>query len=77
MQVFYSDDSEACHRALRVLEQVVEVEEDVVMVAHDIDTEEGRRRADQFSISTVPTTIVDGNRVIKGVPQSPGQVLGD
>lgn len=77
LQLFYSADSEACQRTLRMLEELVEREDDLMLIAHDIDTEEGRKRADRFEISTVPTTIVDGDRIIRGVPQSPDQVLGE
>lgn len=77
VQFFYTHDSEACQRAKHVLEQLVADEDDIVLVAHDITTEAGQEQAEQFDISTVPTTIVDGSRVIRGVPQSAGQVLGD
>ncbi|MFB6265464.1 MAG: thioredoxin family protein [Candidatus Nanohaloarchaea archaeon] len=75
LQVFYVDGNEACERTLHILERVVEEEEDVVMVAHDVSTEEGSRRAEEFEVSTVPTTIVDGDRVIRGVPASKEQVI--
>ncbi len=77
LQFFYTPDSDACQRAKHVLEELVSEEDDIVLVAHDITTEAGQVQAEQFEISTVPTTIVDGNRVIRGVPQGTGQVLGD
>lgn len=76
IQLFYAEDSEACMRTLRMLEELVErKEEEIVLVARDIGTEEGRKKAEEFEVSTVPTTIVDGDRIIRGVPQSPEQVL--
>ncbi|MDY6770122.1 MAG: hypothetical protein SVU88_04060 [Candidatus Nanohaloarchaea archaeon] len=78
LQLFYSSDSEACRRTLRMLEELVEREdEELVLVANDVGTEEGRMKAQEFEISTVPTTVVDGDRIIRGVPQSPEQVLED
>lgn len=78
LQLFYSSDSEACTRTLRMLEDLVErQEDDILLMAHDVGTEEGRQKAQEFEVSTVPTTIVDGNRIIRGVPQSPEQVLED
>ncbi len=50
-------------------------DDEIVLMAHDVGTEEGRETAQEFEVSTVPTTIVDGNRIIRGVPQSPEQVL--
>ncbi|MDY6776673.1 MAG: thioredoxin family protein [Candidatus Nanohaloarchaea archaeon] len=75
LQVFYVENSEACQRTLRILEKAVEQEEETAMVAHDVTKEEGQRRAEEFDINTVPTTVVDGDRVIRGVPQSPEQVI--
>ncbi|MCJ7479031.1 MAG: hypothetical protein MUP63_02525 [Candidatus Nanohaloarchaeota archaeon QJJ-7] len=78
LQLFYSSDSEACMRTLRMLEDLVEQkDEDIVLMAHDVGTEEGREKAREFDVSTVPTTIVDGDRIIRGVPQSQEQVLED
>ncbi len=76
LQLFYAADSEACMRTLRMLEDLVERhDDDVVLMAHDVGTEEGRAKAQEFEVSTVPTTIVDGDRIIRGVPQSKEQVL--
>lgn len=75
LQLFYSSDSEACARTLRMLEDLVDRHEDIALVAHDVGTTQGREKAQELEISTVPTTIVDGNRIIRGVPQSPEQVL--
>lgn len=77
VQFFYTDDSEPCRNALRMLEDLVEQEDDLLLLAHDISTERGREAAERFDISTVPTTIVDGDRIIRGVPQSPAQILGE
>ncbi|MDY6773625.1 MAG: hypothetical protein SVS85_00365 [Candidatus Nanohaloarchaea archaeon] len=78
LQLFYDAESEACLRTLRMLEDLVDrKEEEIVLMAHDVGTEEGRQKASEFEVSTVPTTIVDGDRIIRGVPQSPEQVLED
>ncbi len=78
LQLFYASDSEACVRTLHMLEDLVERhEEEIVLMAHDVGTEEGRMKAQEFEVSTVPTTIVDGDRIIRGVPQSEEQVLED
>ncbi len=77
IHLFYAGSSEECRETRAVLEHVVDREDDVLLVAHDVETEAGRRRAVDGNISTVPTTVVDGTRVIRGVPHSPEQVLGD
>lgn len=77
IQFFHSSSSDACRQTQHVLERVVEQEDDIMLVTHDVDTTAGEEKARELEISTVPTTIVDGQRVIRGVPHSPEQVLGD
>lgn len=77
IQLFYASSSEACQRTLSLLEELMEREDDIVLMSHDVDTEAGEEKARELEITTVPTTVVDGTRIIRGVPHSPEQVLDD
>lgn len=77
IEFFYADDSEECMETLDLLEQSVESEDDIVLISYDIDSAEGMHQARERDITSVPTIIVDGNRVIRGVPHDPEQIFGD
>lgn len=77
LRLFYSSDDEACGEVLEMLQYLAEQRDDILFYAFDVTTEAGMRQAQEHGVQDVPTTIVDGDRIIKGVPHSPDQVLDE
>lgn len=77
IEFFYAEGSDECLETLDLLEQTVEDNDDVILISYNVETEEGLTKARERDISSVPTMIVDGHRVIRGVPHDPGQIFGD
>lgn len=77
IELFYAEGSDECIETLDLLEQTVDENDDVIMIAYDVETEEGLKKARELDISSVPTMIVDGHRIIRGVPHDQAQIFGD
>ncbi len=77
IEFFYADGSDECLETLDLLEQTVDENDDVIMIAYDVEKEEGLKKARELDISSVPTMIVDGHRIIRGVPHDQEQIFGD
>lgn len=77
IEFFYADGSDECMETMSVLEKTVEQHDDVVLISYDVESDEGLEKARELDVASVPTIIVDGQRVIRGVPHDPEQIFGD
>lgn len=77
IEFFYTQDSDACMETLDLLEETVEEYDDVVVISYDVESDEGLEKIKDREITSVPTMIVDGHRVIRGVPHDTEQIFGD
>ncbi len=77
IEFFYAEGSDECLETLDLLEQTVNEHDDIILVSYNVEEEAGLDKAQERDISSVPTMIVDGHRVIRGVPHDPSQIFGD
>lgn len=77
IEFFYAEGSEECLQTLELLDQTVEDNDDIVLIAYDVETVEGREQARTRDVGSVPTMIVDGRRIIRGVPHDQSQIFGE
>lgn len=73
VEIFTSPTCVYCPGAKKVLEEVTKDSEDILVFEHSSATQEGRQRAQEFGISSVPTIFVSspGNKEIlafQGIP---------
>ncbi len=61
--------------ARRLFEEVLERTDDLVLMCYDVEAPAGQERAASMEVHEVPTAIIDRERAIIGVPDSPDQIL--
>lgn len=77
VEFFYTQDSWECEEAQRLLDRALEARDDIILLSYDVDTDAGWERAESMAITALPTMIVDGNRIIQGVPDQPHHLFDD
>ena len=69
IEIFVKEDCAFCPRAKEVLEKVVSEFEDVTVKETNIETDEGKEKADFLGILSVPTIIISKEIRFTGVPR--------
>lgn len=75
IECFYSSQVRSSLKVLEMLNQLVEDRDDILLKCSDIETDAGIKNATRFEVAGIPTMIIDGESVIKGVPESTNQIL--
>lgn len=75
VELFYKEGSTICLDAKTMVMELVEKRDDVLLTMYNIKSRRGFQRAQALGISTVPTTLVNGHRIIRGPPESVEQIL--
>jgi hypothetical protein len=75
LECFYKPQHRESSQTLSMLQHVLSRYEDIILVANNVETAAGKRRAHAHQITAVPTTVVNREHVIEGVPYSFEDVL--
>ena len=76
VEIFTSPTCVYCPGAKKVVEEVTKDIGDVYVIEHSASTEEGRKRANEFGIQSVPTIFVSGPKT-KEILAFRGQPLAE
>ena len=69
IEIFVKKDCDFCPKAKEVVEKVVSEFEDVKVKEVDIETDEGKEKADFLGILSAPTIIVSKDIRFTGIPR--------
>lgn len=75
VECFFKPGHKGSAETLDMLQNAVKTREDIVFIASNVDTGAGRRRAEAHGVATAPTTVVNGQHVIEGVPYNMEELL--
>lgn len=75
IELFFADEDPRSRRTRRLMEEVLDEVNDTLLVCHDVEQPAGREKARTMDVREVPTTIIDRERVVVGVPTSKEQVM--
>jgi len=73
IEIFTSPTCIYCPKAKEIVAEIAKEKPDVTVVEHSAATEEGRKRAQEFNIASVPTIFISGPKTkeilaFSGVP---------
>lgn len=66
IEYFYAQDCSTCNEALEVLRRFQSAHEEVYLLEHDVAVYVGRAR--RYRLASTPATVIDGRRLIYGIP---------
>jgi len=66
IEYFYAQDCATCREALEVVRQFQSTRQEVYVLEHDVAIFVGLAR--RYRLASTPATVVDGRRVIYGIP---------
>jgi predicted DsbA family dithiol-disulfide isomerase len=75
VELFILSGDRRSQQARMVFEEVLERTDDLVLITYDIEERAGQEKAAAMEIGEVPAAVIDRERAIIGVPESPDQVL--
>ena len=75
IELFYSDQALSCKKVHSMLQKISERREDIVLMTKNVEFDEVEKEANKRDIPGVPTTIINGKTIIRGVPNSENQIL--
>lgn len=74
IEFFYSDKVPSCLKVHEMLKKIAKEKEEVLLLTKNIEFDEIKREARKRSIPGVPTIIINGKSVIRGIPSSRNQI---
>lgn len=75
VELFILSGDRRSREARRVFEEVLERTDDLVLMCYDVEEPAGQEKAGAMEVHEVPTAVIDRERAIIGVPDSPDQIL--
>lgn len=75
VELFFLPGDRRSQQARGVFEEVLDRTDDLVLMCYDVEAPAGQEKAAIMDVYDVPTAIIDRERAILGVPESPDQIL--
>lgn len=80
--VFYQKHSAPCREVMKLVRGLLESRDNVVITFLDVNSDRGGDEAERLDVDIVPTTVVErsnqsGARIVRGVPDTVEQLLGE
>jgi len=68
IEIFSAEWCPHCHPAVEMVSEVIEGREEIELIVWDVDSPEGRKKAEEFMITAIPTIIINGEIAFIGRP---------